>query len=545
MILLYHKVYPEAPTEYWVTADDFWRQMEELRRFRVVHLDDYDPTNPHQAVVTFDGVYDNVATYATPILRAFGYPFELFVVGDHVGGDNAFDQPAEPATRFAERSQLERMVGLGGRLQWHSRTHPDLASLSRPEAISDELTVPDWLRRLDPSGFGWFAYPHGRISEAVLEQTKLRFRGALGSLEADSDSRYLLPRLTVKCETRFSTTRVSLVIANYNYARFAAEAIESALRQTVAPDEILFVDDCSQDDSIEVAERYQDRVRIVRNHRNLGIVENFNKAVSLTSGDYVCFLGADNRLRSDYIEKCKRALDLNPRAAVAYTNEFIFGPRAEVAYRQERNRQGFHSLPYWAGVYFRDSPQFTDETRAAMTHESCMHGSSMFRRSAFDQVGGYRDGTDPEDFDLFRRIVEAGWSGVLCPEYMLEYRQHSGEQANAQFNLGVELASVRRLAREQKATIERLKATVAQQDLELKARHSGPSPFRLKRLLLGGTGVGWRQSAVAILRFLRWLASGQTLTKLRWSWHRYRSEGLRGGWSRTVERFIYGHDAKG
>ncbi len=82
MILMYHKVHPSSPTEWWVTVDDFYRQMWELQSRRVVYLDDYDLLDSENVVITFDGVYSNVLTYASPILGKFRYPFELFVVGD-------------------------------------------------------------------------------------------------------------------------------------------------------------------------------------------------------------------------------------------------------------------------------------------------------------------------------------------------------------------------------------------------------------------------------------------------------------------------------
>ena len=91
MILMYHKIYPDSPTMWWVDVDNFYRQMCELKCRKVVSLDDYDPADPDHVVITFDGVYKNVLTFAAPILKDFGYPFELFVTSDYIGKDNSFD----------------------------------------------------------------------------------------------------------------------------------------------------------------------------------------------------------------------------------------------------------------------------------------------------------------------------------------------------------------------------------------------------------------------------------------------------------------------
>jgi len=99
MILMYHKIYPESPTIWWVTPNAFWRQMEELRRYRVVPLDEYDPKDRNNVSITFDGVYENVYKFAFPILKKFGYPFELFIIGNFIGKDNVFDKD-EPQAKF-------------------------------------------------------------------------------------------------------------------------------------------------------------------------------------------------------------------------------------------------------------------------------------------------------------------------------------------------------------------------------------------------------------------------------------------------------------
>lgn len=439
MILVYHKVSLESPTEWWVTADAFWRQMERLTRYDVVSLADYDHSNPRHAAITFDGAYENVYTFAFPILRRFGYPFELFVVGDLIGKGNEFDQPTEPAARFARTEQLKAMVQRGGRLQWHTRTHKDLALLERGE-LERELTVPNEIRRLDPDGFRWFAYPHGRNPAPVVDVVRARFDGAVSCVDGDDRNRYLLNRVTVTNASTFAKSTVSLIIPNYNYGRFVAEAIESALAQTVPPKEILFIDDCSDDGSMDVAARYESRIRIARNERNLGIVDNFNKAVSLTSGDYICFLGADNRFRSDYLERCQRLLDNRLDVGIVYTNVVFFGPRAEVM----AVKLGISPVAHTTGMFLWRLPEFDEQAKQLMETGSCMHGSSMYRRAAIEQVGGYKKDGPQEDHNLFRRMIRVGWEAVLCPEFLLEYRQHSRDQADTKVNDVLEIVHLRR-----------------------------------------------------------------------------------------------------
>ena len=58
MILMYHKVDKEAKTRFWVSVQDFERQMQELSCKKVVSLNEYDVNDPEQVVITFDGVYE-------------------------------------------------------------------------------------------------------------------------------------------------------------------------------------------------------------------------------------------------------------------------------------------------------------------------------------------------------------------------------------------------------------------------------------------------------------------------------------------------------
>lgn len=454
MILTYHKVHPEAKTIWWVTPDSFYRQMSDLRSKKVVYLDDYDPADENQVVITFDGVYKEIWKYAVPILRHFGYPFELFVIGGTIGKDNSFDA-VEPLTEFADIETLKKMVGAGGRLQWHSWSHARLAGTTDLNVFEKELAVPAELQELDSLGFKWYAYPHGERDSLYREQITSRFIGALACDDGNDADCYDLNRLTVYENTRLSKTTVSLIIPCYNYGHLAAEAIESALLQTYPPDEILFIDDASSDNSLEVARRYEPRIRVEANEKNLGVVENFRKAVSMTSGDYIVFLGADNRFRSDYVEESKTILDANPDVGVVYTHFALFGPRAAV----EATHTGGVSHPVAPDIFIR---KFPANPEADIREKNYVHGSSMYRRAAYNDAGGYVKDYMPEDNSLFARMLDKGWIARLWDAPSLEYRHHSKEQINHLKSFEMENVYLRREIGRLNQTITKLDKNIVE-----------------------------------------------------------------------------------
>lgn len=467
MILLYHKVHPESKTCWWVDVEAFYQQMLALHGRKVVYLDDYDPADPNQVVITFDGVYRNILEYAAPLLEEFGYPFELFITSDYIGRDNAFDT-GEPSATFADETELTALIAMGGRLQWHSRTHVNLARITDRECIRFELGVPENLRRLDPSGFRWFAYPHGDFNEIVVEEARVRFAGGLSCIQGNDHDRFVLNRQIVTNDTVIKPRgRVAVIIASYNYGCYLPEAVESVLRQTRLPDEIHIVDDCSDDNTEEIGRYFADKrpgqTQFHRNVNNLGIVKNFNDAVSRTCSDYICILGADNRMRSDYIERLAALLDIHSNAAVAYTDFALFGPRAGVIYNQFPSEQRGRVIRDY--FYLISFPDFTPDARQLLEHGNFIHGSSMFRRTAYEQVGGYlREDGVPEDYHLFLRIVRAGWGAIRCPLPLLEYRQHSREQANIRLSTHAEAQFYRKVVAERDGQIASLHQAMAERD---------------------------------------------------------------------------------
>lgn len=114
--------------------------------------------------------------------------------------------------------------------------------------------------------------------------------------------------------------KISVCIDSFNYGRFLPEATESVLSQSFQDFELIISDDCSTDDSFEIARRYaaQDsRVRVSRNKQNLGMVKNRNVCLGLAQGDYVKWLHADDFLAStETLGLMAAVLDNNPAVSL-------------------------------------------------------------------------------------------------------------------------------------------------------------------------------------------------------------------------------------
>ncbi len=116
---------------------------------------------------------------------------------------------------------------------------------------------------------------------------------------------------------------VSIIINNYNYGRFLAQAIDSALRQTHPPVEVIVVDDGSTDDSRSIIDRYGARVVPVRKD-NGGQASALNAGVAHCHGEVVIFLDADDLLLPDIAARVAAVFEAQPEVAkVQYRLEVV------------------------------------------------------------------------------------------------------------------------------------------------------------------------------------------------------------------------------
>lgn len=197
--------------------------------------------------------------------------------------------------------------------------------------------------------------------------------------------------------------RIGVIIRCHNHGRYLAEALTSALRQTRPPDEVVVVDDCSTDDTAEVA-RYLARshpvVRVITQRERTGPAESFNNGVRASTGELLLALDADDRLSEDYLERCEHALQ---------------GSDADFAYGGTR---------MFGAVEGETGPVPFDADELMV--ENFVHVSALFRRWIFEATGGFRRDLDHlglEDWEFWVHAVEVGASGIAVPGCHLEYRR--------------------------------------------------------------------------------------------------------------------------
>jgi glycosyltransferase involved in cell wall biosynthesis len=289
--------------------------------------------------------------------------------------------------------------------------------------------------------------------------------------------------------------RVSLIIACYNYGHFLDEAVESVLAQSYLPDEIILSDDASTDDSAEIMKkysaRYPERMILNLNENNLGIQRHFNQVVNRTSGDLIIILGADNRIPSNYVESLLSLMSTDERIGVAYTDFALFGGRAKLDY--ERMIEQFRGARLPSGVFITNFPDYDEHSKVLLSQgNNFIHGSSMYRKSAFDLVNGYENRNDgPEDLSFFQAILSSGLTAKKARDTFLEYRQHSADQANYQFSYFGELKRLRLEIQEMAALqleCDRLQDELSQVHAGLTELRNSRS-FKIGRLLLAPARV--------------------------------------------------------
>lgn len=117
--------------------------------------------------------------------------------------------------------------------------------------------------------------------------------------------------------------KVSVIVPNYNHARYLKARIDSILNQTFQDFELILLDDCSTDNSVELLQSYAGHPHvshIVLNDRNTGSpFLQWQKGIGLAQGEYVWIAESDDTARPEFLSTTVAVLDQHPQAVLCYT----------------------------------------------------------------------------------------------------------------------------------------------------------------------------------------------------------------------------------
>ena len=196
--------------------------------------------------------------------------------------------------------------------------------------------------------------------------------------------------------------KVSILIPTFNRADYLKMAIDSAVNQTYPNVEILVLDDCSTDDTVSLLKAYSNikNVTFIRNERNIGFIKNWNKAVSLSSGEYIKIMGDDDILENNCIAEQVKILNECPDVGVVCCNYHIIDENGNI-----KNNNN----PY--RLFNKDTKENGEEFIKNYLCGKRPVGwptSILFRKEDFEKAGIFdADVGSAADIDMWCRILRS------------------------------------------------------------------------------------------------------------------------------------------
>ena len=188
-------------------------------------------------------------------------------------------------------------------------------------------------------------------------------------------------------------TKLSVILPVYNGERYISQAIESVLNQTFGDFELIIIDDGSDDDTSKILAQFKQgdqRIKIIRNIRNLGVVKSLNIGLRSAAGDFIARIDADDIWKSDKLE----------RQIKHFENDAELYLSATAKINIDEN-----------GVERMDDlyPQIFDyhEIRKSILKRNIIcHSSVVFKRKILEEVGYYNESyINSEDYEYWIRIA--------------------------------------------------------------------------------------------------------------------------------------------
>ncbi len=205
--------------------------------------------------------------------------------------------------------------------------------------------------------------------------------------------------------------KISIIMPVYNGQKYLKSAIESILNQTFQEFELIIIDDCSTDESVNIVLSYKDKkIVLIKNKANLGIGASLNIGLDRAKGSYIARMDADD-------------ISISNRLLVQY--EFM------------KNNKDIGVCGSWYKNFgksnkIKHKPIFSENIKVALLFDCVIgHSTVMIRKEVIDKTGLKYNGNykKSQDYDLWSRLSPLT-KFYNIPQVLVKYRVHMGQVGN-------------------------------------------------------------------------------------------------------------------
>ena len=181
--------------------------------------------------------------------------------------------------------------------------------------------------------------------------------------------------------------KVSVIIPTFNRLSLISRAIDSVLKQTFKPFEIIVVDDGSSDNTSTFIKNNYKSVKLIK-QKNLGVSKARNVGIKNSSGDWIALLDSDDEWKKNKLEVQIKSLSEYDYYSVCHTNEIWIRNGTRVNQKKRHQKYGGNIFDKCLDI-FRISPS-----------------SIIFQKNIINEVGWFDENLSIcEDYDLWLRIT--------------------------------------------------------------------------------------------------------------------------------------------
>ncbi|HMP85566.1 MAG TPA: glycosyltransferase family 2 protein [Candidatus Paceibacterota bacterium] len=209
--------------------------------------------------------------------------------------------------------------------------------------------------------------------------------------------------------------KVSIIIPVYNQLKYTQKCLESIfLHGSKYEFEVIVVDNASTDGTAEYLEKFEHKIVIIKNDKNLGFAKACNQGAKIAKGEYLLFLNNDTVVTENWLNILVTEMDMDHEVGIIgpkllYPDNTI--QHAGIIFYEDK-------MPYHIYKGAQCDKIYTNKKREFQ----CLTGAClMVRREVFERVGGFEEGyiNGLEDIDLCLKIKNRNLSMLYCPESVI------------------------------------------------------------------------------------------------------------------------------